>query len=498
MARPQPRPLRVLRKLLRRADVRDALDALPGEVQVRTTKEPATSGERAVLSGETPVAWAAGESAEAAARMLSILLKIELEKRELGDETLHRYKELAALHELADQFARCIDESDIADSAIQTAIRSLAATSGQVLLRRGDELILVAGADNRRDRRITHRVISSGVAEIGDEGVLSAPLFLFDPRTDEQRVQGVIELQRGEPWTPGDLRQLASLGRQLGAAVETARLHQQRLVVERQLRAMNAQLIVARDDALNASRAKSAFLANMSHELRTPLNAILGYTELVQEEAIADGWTRAAEDLSRVVAQGRHLLQIISDLLDLSKIEAGHIEIRRVPCDIASLAADVAKNAAPLVAKRNNRLRQTLPDDASMFVVDPIRLRQILLNLVSNACKFTEDGVVHIALEMRRDEAIFAVSDTGIGMNAQQQKLLFTEFWQADSSPTKTHQGTGLGLAIAQRLTRMMGGEIEVESESGIGSTFRVRLPRTAAAATDTHPENERQTVQNP
>jgi len=230
-----------------------------------------------------------------------------------------------------------------------------------------------------------------------------------------------------------------------------------------------------------ASQHKSAFLANMSHELRTPLNAIIGVTEMLREDAEALSREADIEPLDRVLGAGRHLLALINDILDLSKIEAGRMELNLESFALEPLIGDVVKTVEPLAAKNANRVVARCAAIETMHA-DPMRLRQALLNLVSNANKFTEQGSITIAGEQRREDGrdwvTIAVSDTGIGMTAEQMGKLFQEFSQAESSTAKKYGGTGLGLAISRRFCQMMGGDITVASEPGRGSTFTIRLPR--------------------
>ena len=230
-----------------------------------------------------------------------------------------------------------------------------------------------------------------------------------------------------------------------------------------------------------ASRHKSQFLANMSHELRTPLNAIIGLTDMMVANAPRFGTEKALEPLRRVHRAGTHLLGLINQVLDLSKIEAGKLELSPESVSIPPLVDEVVGTARQLAEQNGNRLVVECPADLSPITVDPMRLRQILLNLLSNACKFTKNGEVALTVAPRRvdggDVVEFAVRDTGIGMTPEQQAKLFEEFTQAESSTARRFGGTGLGLAITRKLARMMGGEVTVTSEAGKGSVFTVRLP---------------------
>ena len=247
------------------------------------------------------------------------------------------------------------------------------------------------------------------------------------------------------------------------------------------LKRHETELEIARDAAMAATQAKSNFLASMSHELRTPLNAILGITEMLQEDAREAGQGELVEPLGRVAGAGKHLLKLINEVLDLSKIEAGRLELHIEKFDVAAVIQDAATTAQPLAQKNRNRINILCPDDIGSMAADQLRVRQILLNLLSNACKFTEDGEVTIGATRAKhdiaDAVVFTVVDTGIGMTPQQMTNLFQEFSQADSSTTRKYGGTGLGLAISQRLCRAMGGHITVDSTPGAGTRFTVWLP---------------------
>jgi signal transduction histidine kinase len=227
-----------------------------------------------------------------------------------------------------------------------------------------------------------------------------------------------------------------------------------------------------------ASQHKSQFLANMSHELRTPLNAIIGVTEMVREDAEAA--KQETEPLDRVLGAARHLLALINDILDLSKIEAGRMELALSSFALAPLIADVVKTIEPLATKNSNKVAVNYEAAIGTMHADQMRLRQALLNLMSNANKFTEKGTITInagqGQQNGRDWITLAVTDTG--MTAEQMGKLFQEFAQASSSTASKYGGTGLGLAISKRFCQMMGGDITVESEPGRGSTFTIRLPR--------------------
>jgi signal transduction histidine kinase/ActR/RegA family two-component response regulator len=241
------------------------------------------------------------------------------------------------------------------------------------------------------------------------------------------------------------------------------------------------ELLTAKRAAEDASRAKSAFLANMSHELRTPLNAIIGYSEMIEEEIQDCGQFQNVQDVRKIQTAGKHLLALINDVLDLSKIEAGKMGLHLENFDLEGMIREMASTFQPTVAKNENTLELHLAQDLGTVKADITKVRQILFNLLSNACKFTERGTISLHVERStiggQDWLNFRVRDTGIGINPEQQANLFKEFAQADVSIARKYGGTGLGLAISYRFAQLMGGTIHVESEQGKGSTFIMDLP---------------------
>ncbi len=252
----------------------------------------------------------------------------------------------------------------------------------------------------------------------------------------------------------------------------------ERIEKEERARDVRATLEKLRVQALEASKAKSAFLANMSHELRTPLNAILGYSEMLTEE-LTD--PHAIEDARKIRAAGSHLMSLINTILDLSKIEAGRMELFMETLSVSMLVEEVETLARPLAEPNHNRFEVEVEEPVGRMVADQVKLRQVLLNLLSNAFKFTEGGLVRLVVRRvpvgGADQIVFRVEDDGCGIAAERLQAIFEEFEQGDPSTSRKYGGTGLGLAISRRFCRMMGGEIEVRSEEGKGSTFEVRLP---------------------
>jgi PAS domain S-box-containing protein len=246
------------------------------------------------------------------------------------------------------------------------------------------------------------------------------------------------------------------------------------------------ELVAAVDAAEDATRAKSAFLANMSHELRTPLNAVIGYSEMLSEEARERGLGDLLPDLDKIHRSGKHLLRLINDILDLSKIEAGKMELFPELFEVPALVRDVASTIKPLTESHGNTLEVRCAEDVRRMRADLTRVRQVLLNLLSNASKFTEKGRVALHVDLNTLNGApwirFRVNDTGIGMTPEQLGKLFKAFTQADASTTRKYGGTGLGLAISRQLCQMMGGEITVESEAGRGSGFTILLPANLEA----------------
>ena len=253
----------------------------------------------------------------------------------------------------------------------------------------------------------------------------------------------------------------------------------------------------AKAAAEEANQAKSTFLANMSHELRTPMNAIIGYSEMLHEEAEDLGQEDFIPDLQKIHGAAKHLLNLINDILDLSKIEAGRMDLYLETFEIKNLIRDVIATIQPLIEKNANTIQVNLSDNLSTMHADLTKVRQSLLNLLSNASKFTDNGVITLTVDiyttLKQNWISFQVKDSGIGMNPEQISKLFQAFTQADASTTRKYGGTGLGLAITKKFCQMMGGDIDVESEIGVGSTFIMKLPLQVQKSVKVESPNSRQ-----
>jgi signal transduction histidine kinase len=362
--------------------------------------------------------------------------------------------------------------------------------TGLILLRNGDAWRVVArafrdeGAPGREfSYTILNRVVQerrtfyqSGMSSSQSDSLYHVQSVVASPIFDAQdQVVGALYGTRGRSPKAREIGALeAQLVQVLASAVGAGLVR-----VEQELRA--SHLRVAKEAAEAADRTKSQFLANMSHELRTPLNAIIGYSEMLQEMARDDGVEGFVPDLEKITSAGKHLLGLINDILDISKIEAGKMTLSPEVFDVGAAVEQVASTVRPLAQKNGNALVVSPTADLGKMYADAMRLRQCLLNLLSNACKFTDKGTVSVTVErlahQGREWLTFRVADTGIGMTPEQLKKLGGRFDQADASTTRKYGGTGLGMAITLAFCKMMGGDMKVESESGKGSTFTLYLP---------------------
>jgi len=418
--------------------------------------------------------------------------EVEARTREL----MRSVAELQALNEVGQALSSSLDLETVLATVIARAVRLADADSGT--LYQFDEADGVF--DPRANFGVSDDMISTlrgsriglGDGPVGMCAVNRAPVQVTDTEYFQQRVSSLWEhdgiravvavpLLRDEHVTgalvirrkvsgefaPSIVKLLQTLASQSVMAIENARLFKESQAKSEQL--------------AEASKLKSQFLANMSHELRTPLNAIIGLTEMLHEDARDLKRAEELEPLERVLRAAHHLLELINDILDLSKIEAGRMDMHVEAFAIAPLVDDVISTISPVATKNGNQIIVRCPPDIGEMHADQTRIRQALLNLVSNANKFTEHGSVTVDVARvtgkGSEEITMAVRDTGIGMSSEQIGRLFQEFVQADPSTTRKYGGTGLGLAISRRFCQMMGGEITVESQLGKGSTFTIRLP---------------------
>lgn len=277
---------------------------------------------------------------------------------------------------------------------------------------------------------------------------------------------------------PQEITDMARVYNRMMASLEERdrRLRQHRAVLQTEVAIRTQELVQARDAALSANRHKSEFLANMSHELRTPLQAIIGYADIIKEDLVMEGKEDSIEDLERIIHNAQRLLNMINNILRLSKVEAGRMEVRLQAVNLRTLAKEAAETVQPLLRKNNNLL-EIIVEDEQDILIDREKILQAILNLLSNAGKFTVDGKIALSIHQTSSLLTIKVSDTGIGLTSEQQRIIFEEFRQVDGSYTRKFEGTGLGLTITRRFCELLGGSIQVESEEGRGSTFTIRIP---------------------
>jgi GAF domain-containing protein len=404
--------------------------------------------------------------------------------------------ELQALGEVTQAVNSTIDLQTVLSTIVAKAVQLSGTEAGTIYVfdDASQEFRLRAtyGMDEKIIAEIRNRHIRLGETAIGRAAERRMPVQIPDVQNDQSSIVLDVIIRAG--FRAHLTVPLLSAERIVGALVVRRKApgefpkHTvdllQTFAAQSVLAIQNANLFTEIEDKSHqlelASRHKSQFLASMSHELRTPLNAIIGLTEMMVSNAARFGTEKALEPLRRVNAAGTHLLSLINEVLDLSKIEAGKLELNPEPVNLARLIDEVIGTAGQLAEKNHNRLIVEAQENLGPLNADSMRLKQILLNLLSNACKFTKEG--EVALRVRkvadgRDWVELAVADTGIGLTAEQQAKLFQEFTQADSLTARRYGGTGLGLALSRKLARMMGGDVTVASEPGKGSVFTVRLP---------------------
>jgi GAF domain-containing protein/CheY-like chemotaxis protein len=472
-------------------------DELLGVISIQRHKvTPFTGGQIALMETFADQAAIAIENA----RLLG-----ELKAR--TDQLTRSVEELRALGEVSHALSSTLDLETVLSTIVSRA-SSLAGTDSCTVYEYderaeafvfrathnlADEVVSVAQRSPiRRGEGVAGRMAETlepvQVPDIAAAGAYSGPLRDVLLRTGARALLGIPLLREGlliggltvtrrmpGEFAPEVVDLLTTFASQSAVAIQNARLF-------REIEDKSRQLELA-------DRHKSEFLANMSHELRTPLNAIIGYSEMLQEDAADLGAEQFTDDLGKINAAGKHLLELINAVLDLSKIEAGKMELYLETFEVAGLVKDIGAVIRPLAGKNGNRLEMQCPADVGTMHADVTKVRQALLNLLGNACKFTERGTITLAVAREpvdgRGWLSFTVRDTGIGMTPAQLARLFEAFSQADAATTRKYGGTGLGLALSRRLCRMMGGDVTVESEAGRGSTFTVRLPALVTPASE-------------
>lgn len=431
---------------------------------------PLIEGAAPVETGRIPIrvrgfvhGWVQGTAAADAAGLLAHLVEQELALTGLRDETLGRYRELTLLFRLADALPQQ-DAASVAEAALREASTFLGAEQVDLWMLDGGVAVRAAvhgGGPLATDDALSQLVRTERTARLvdpsGDERcAVDAGTLMVVPLGGAAEVLGVLRAwtPRASAWTAGHVKLVRALASHAGALLHVAQL---------------------REEAERASRAKSAFLARLSHELRGPLGAVIGYAEMLQEDLAPAAPER--QDVERILQASQFLLELASDVLHLSHVETDRMELNVQPVDLRELIEAVVHVARPAAEARGNVLTAAIDPMLPTLHTDPLRLRQVLQNLVGNACKFTEDGTVTVRVVLLPQEVAITVQDTGIGMTPGQLARIFDPFTQADATISGKFGGSGLGLAIAQRLVLLLGGEIEVDSAHGEGTQFRVSLP---------------------
>ncbi len=478
------------------------------ETSAQTLGEWKWEGRFVLRSGETR--WIGGAShpeQEANGDVLWDGLLLDITPTKIAEESLRLQNEyFAALHETTLVLMQRLDLEDLLEHLAARAGRMLNAPHGYIYLVTPDSEFMelrvglgigaaFRGHRMRKTEGVAGRVWESGqTCIVNDYKAWSGHVADFDttplraimaaPLLSGGQIAGVIGLGYGsesqQTFGASESELLNRFAQLASIALDNARLYTALQTELGERKKVEAALTLAKEEAETANRTKSQFLANMSHELRTPLNAIIGYSEMLQDDAADAGQEEIIPDLQKINSAGKHLLTLINDVLDLSKIEAGKMELYVETFDVAAMIQEVVSTIRPLAQKNGNTLESRCSPDVGAMRADLTKVRQSLFNLISNAAKFTSQG--RITLDAKRetgesDWIVFQVSDTGIGMTREQMDRLFQAFAQADASTTRKYGGTGLGLAITRHFCEMMGGAITLESAAGEGTTFTIRLP---------------------
>ena len=427
--------------------------------------------------------------------------------RNLEEEVNRRTKALRRSRDFVSLLNAPLQLHSLLDSALHALIRGTHARTGAIYLSDAGQHFNLAVSQGALAADFDIDALQAGLLEragssqgalivddidpalpIAQDSAGSVAALLYVPLRYRGRLQGVSVLSLPEPPPPDALDFVEDAGSQLAIAISNTRAYGSVEHLARELEQRNVALLQQRDQLQEVNRLKSEFLAGVSHELRTPLNAIIGYSEIIAEGIYGPVNEEQTQSLGGIGESAENLLELINQILDLSKVEAGKMTIAMSEVDLALLVHEVREQTASLTKDRPYDLSCDLPDEPLFLVTDGPKVRQVLVNLVSNAIKFTEEGSVSISLRRQDEGAALAVSDTGIGIREEDRETIFDEFRQVDGSSTRRHGGTGLGLAISQKLATLLGGKLMVESSFGEGSTFTFVLPPKASAKAEDLP----------